>query len=100
MQLFEHFFYLFHCVRVDNRGKKVAGVTIYIYFLRLTFFYWSIFSKLVSIDTDSNEALLKFFGLLKVSLFLVILLKSYEIKTVHYKGYLLFETVKITQIPH
>ena len=39
----------------------MAGVTIYIYFLRLTFFYWSIFSKLISIDTDSNEALLKFF---------------------------------------
>ena len=37
------------------------GVTIYIYFLRLTFFYWSIFSKLVSTHTDSTEALLNFF---------------------------------------
>ena len=66
--------------------EKVGGVTIYIYFLRLTFFYWSIFSKLVSTHTDSTEALLKFFGLLKVSLFLVIQLKSYKIETVHYMG--------------
>ena len=41
--------------------EKVGGVTIYIYFLRLTFFYWSIFSKLVSTHTDSTEALLKIF---------------------------------------
>ena len=66
--------------------EKVGGVTIYIYFLRLTFFYWSIFSKLVSTHTDSIEALLKNFGLLKVSLFLVIQLKSYKIETVHYRG--------------
>ena len=39
----------------------MGGVTIYIYFLRLTFFYLSIFSKLVSTHTDSIEALLKFF---------------------------------------
>ena len=39
----------------------MGGVTIYIYFLRLTFFYWSIFSKLVSTHTDSTEALLKIF---------------------------------------
>ena len=39
----------------------MGGVTIYIYFLRLTFFYWSIFSKLVSTHTDSTEALLNFF---------------------------------------
>ena len=64
----------------------MGGVTIYIYFLRLTFFYWSIFSKLVSTHTDSIEALLKDFGLLKVSLFLVIQLKSYIIETVHYRG--------------
>ena len=56
----------------------------------LTFFYWSIFSKLVSTHTDSNEALLNFFGLLKVSLFLAIQLKSYEIETVHYRGVSLF----------
>ena len=37
----------------------MGGVTIYIYFLRLTFFYWSIFSKLVSTHTDSIEALLQ-----------------------------------------
>ena len=36
----------------------MVGVTIYIYFLRLTFSYWSIFSKLVSTHTDSIEALL------------------------------------------
>ena len=59
----------------------MGGVTIYIYFLRLTFFYWPIFSKLVSTHTDSIEALLKIFGLLKVSLFLVIQLKSYKIET-------------------
>ena len=63
------------------------GVTIYIYFLRLTFFYWSIFSKLVSTHTDSIEVLLKKnFGLLKVSLLLVIQLKSYKIEIVHYRG--------------
>ena len=39
----------------------MGGVTIYIYFLRLTFFYWSISSKLVSTHTDSTEALLKIF---------------------------------------
>ena len=39
----------------------MGGVTIYIYLLRLTFFYWSIFSKLVSTYTDSTEALLIFF---------------------------------------
>ena len=39
--------------------KKLGGVTIYIYFLRLTFFYWSIFAKLVSTHTDSIEALLQ-----------------------------------------
>ena len=33
--------------------------------------------------------------MLKVSLFLVIQLKSYEIETVHYRGYLFFETVKM-----
>ena len=66
--------------------EKVGGVTIYIYFLRLTFFYWSIFSKLFSTHTDSTEALLKNFGQLKVSLFLVIQLKSYEIETAHYRG--------------
>ena len=64
----------------------MGGVTTYIYFLRLTFFYWSIFSKLVSTHTDSTKALLIFFGLLKVSLFLVIQLKSYKIETVHYRG--------------
>ena len=37
----------------------MGGVTIYINFLRLTFFYWSIFSKLVSTHTDSTEELLK-----------------------------------------
>ena len=41
--------------------EKVGGVTIYIYFLRLTFFYWPIFSKLVSTHTDSIEALLQNF---------------------------------------
>ena len=66
--------------------EKVGGVTIYIYFLRLTFFYWSIFSKLVSTLTDSIEALLDFFGLLEVNLFLVIQLESYKIETVHYRG--------------
>ena len=94
------FFYLFRYVRVDNRRKKIGGVTIFSYFLKLTFFYWLIFSKLVSTHTDSNEALLKVFGLLKVSLFFVIQLKSYEIETVHYMGYLFFETVKIAQISH
>ena len=64
----------------------MGGVTIYIYFLRLTFFYWSIFSKLVSTHTDSIEALLNFFCLLEVSLFLVIQLESYKIETVHYRG--------------
>ena len=39
----------------------MGGVTIYIYFLRLTFFYWSIFSKLDSTHTDSIEALLQNF---------------------------------------
>ena len=39
----------------------MGGVTIYINFLRLTFFYWSIFSKLVSTHTDSTEELLKNF---------------------------------------
>ena len=39
----------------------MVGVTIYIYFLRLAFFYWSIFSKLVSTHTDSIEALLQNF---------------------------------------
>ena len=58
----------------------MGWVTIYIYFLRLTFFYWSIFSKLVSTHTDSIEALLNFFGLLEVSLFLVIQFESYKIK--------------------
>ena len=37
----------------------MGGVTIYIYFLRLTVFYWSIFSKLVSTHTDSIKALFK-----------------------------------------
>ena len=64
----------------------MGGVTIDIYFLRLTFFYWSIFSKLFSTYTDSTEALLKKFGQLKVSLFLVIQLKSYKIETAHYRG--------------
>ena len=64
----------------------MGGVTIYIYFLRLTFFYWSIFLKLVSTHTDSIEALLNIFGLLKVSLFLFIQLKNYKIETVHYRG--------------
>ena len=45
----------------------MGGVTIYINFLRLTFFYWSIFSKLVSTHTDSTEELIKNFGMLKVS---------------------------------
>ena len=39
----------------------MGGVTTYIYFLRFTFFYRSIFSKLVSIHTDSIEALLQNF---------------------------------------
>ena len=64
----------------------MGGLTKYIYFLRLTFFYWSIFSKLVSTHADSIKALLQNFGLLKVSLFLVIQLKSYKIETVHYRG--------------
>ena len=37
----------------------MGGVTIYIYFVRLAFFYWSIFAKLVSTHTDSIEALLQ-----------------------------------------
>ena len=65
--------------------KSGWGNNIYL-FLKINFFYWSIFSKLVSTHTDSTEALLKFFGLLKVSLFLVIQLKSYKIETVHYMG--------------
>ena len=63
----------------------MGGVTIYIFFLRLTFFYRSVFSKLVSTHTDSIEALLNFFGLLEVSLFLVIQLESYKIESVHYR---------------
>ena len=86
MQLFEPFFLSLSSCQSRYSLKKFGGVTIFIYFLRLTFFYWSIFSKLVSTHTDSNKALLKFFGLLKVSLFLVIQLKSYEIETVHYRG--------------
>ena len=58
----------------------MVGVTIYIYFLRLTFFYWSIFSKLVSTHTDSIEYCYKTFGLLKLSLFLVIQLKNTKLK--------------------
>ena len=41
--------------------EKVGGVTIYIYFLRLTVFYWSIFSKLGSTHTNSIKALLILF---------------------------------------
>ena len=37
----------------------MGGVIIYIYFLRLAFFYWSIFAKLVFTHTDSIEALLQ-----------------------------------------
>ena len=40
--------------------EKIGWVTIFIYFLRLTFFYWSIFSKLVSTITDGNEVYIFF----------------------------------------
>ena len=65
--------------------KSGWGNNIYL-FLKINFFYSSIFSKLVSTHTDSIEASLNVFGLLEVSLFLVIQLESYKIETVHYRG--------------
>ena len=85
-----------------NCAEKLLEPTIFfnLYTKSPSFFYWSTFSKLVSTHTDNNEVLLKFFGLLKLSLILVIQLKSYEIETVHDRGYLFFETMKIAQISH
>ena len=84
----------------------MGEVTIYVYLLRLTSFYFFKLLKCSFYTYIYHQNIIKnALGLLKVIVFLVMQLKSYKIEIVHFRGYgvvikkyIFF--VKIAQILH